>query len=245
MGSKHSGKTTPFGLQSSRRKRHTYIDVKNRICRAGPILGGKFVTHDYMHGQNGWIDAFFLGRKAPLVYNLSLQTTRSAYKEAVWSHCWDLSYELAPERDPSVLDRTHLDPKTGRYVTLPIEPVPYPELDGLTRLNWVEAQCQIVANSGVVQVFEGWTLHADYAYGIGLHATIDVPFLTIEAVNQFVDRFLARPQEHRDPAPRSYLYAEIQDWGLESNAVIDPWDWAAAMAQSTEPADSDQISIEP
>ncbi len=77
-----------------------------------------------------------------------------------------------------------------------------------------------------------------------MNATINVPFLTVEVVNQFVDRFLAQPQDYRDQTPLTFRHAEIRDWGLESNAVIDPWDWAAAMTQATEPADSDQISIE-
>ena len=41
--------------------------LKNRIKRAAPVLGGKFTTHTYIHGENGWLDAHFLGTK-PLCF---------------------------------------------------------------------------------------------------------------------------------------------------------------------------------
>lgn len=233
---------TPFELQSRRRQKAAYIDVKNRIRYAAPVLGGKFVTHDYMHGKNGWLDAFFLGRKAPVFYNVTIETTVCAYKEAVWHRSWELSHELALDREPPFLGRTVRDPKTGLYQLPPREPLRYPEFNGMTRFDWVESQQRVIADSGEIQVFEEWTLHPDYACGIGLHATIDVSFLTIEAVNGFVDRFLTLESDYRDPVPRSYRHDEIAHWGLESNALIEPWDWAAAEEQARLDTTSDSAS---
>lgn len=232
MRSRSTQNRTPFELQPRRQQKAAYIDVKNRIRRAASILGGKFVTHDYLHGKNGWLDACFLGRKAPVFYNLTIETTTYAYKEAVWHRSWDLSHELAPDREPQFFERAVRDPETGLYEVLPREPLRYPELDGMTRFEWVEVQQKAIADSGEIQVFEEWTLHRDYACGIGLHATIDVPYLTIETVNRLVDRFLALESDYRDLVPRSYRYDEIPHWGLETNAVIEPWDWAAAEAQA-------------
>ena len=223
---------TPFELQPRRRQKAAYIEVKNRIRRAASVLGGKFVTHDYMNGKNGWLDAFFLGRKAPVFYNLTIDTTACAYKEAVWYRSWELSHELAPDREPPFLGRAVRDPKTGLYQVPPREPLRYPELDGMARFEWVESQQRVIADSGEIQVFEEWTLHRDYAYGIGLHATIDAPFLTIAVVNCFVDRFLAMESDYRNLMPRSYQYEQIEYWGLETNAVAQPWDSAAAAGQS-------------
>ena len=224
-------KNKPFGQMPRRLQRGVYIHVSNRIRRAAPILGGKFTTRDYLHGQNGWIDACFLGLKAPVFYNLTLETTRYAYKEAVREQAWERSYTLAAEREPSILDRAVKDPKTGNYVTAPREPCHYPELDNLTRIDWVQMQLATIADARTIQVFEAWSLHRDYAYGIGLHATIDVPFLTIDAVNVFIDCFMKLVADFRDPVPRSYGHEEIAHWGLESNALIDPREWAAATKQ--------------
>jgi len=222
-------KMKPFGQMSRHRQRDAYIRVSNQIRRAAPILSGQFITHDYLHGQNSWIDACFLGRKAPVFYNLTLETTRYAYKEAVWDQAWEQSYVLAPERELSLLDCAVKGPKTGHYVTPAREPRRYPELDDLTRIEWVQRQLPTIADAKTIQVFEEWSLHRDYAYGIGLHATIDAPFLTIDTVNAFIDQFMKLEADCRDPMPRSYRHDEIPHWGLESNALIDPWEWAAAI----------------
>ena len=225
-------KPTPFNQQSRRRQKAAYIGVKTQIRRAAPILGGLFYTHDYLHGQNGWMDVCFLGHKAPVFYNAVLETTRAAYKEAVWDIAWERSYALAPDAESGLRDVAVKDPKTGNYVVPAREPVCYPALDGLSRIEWVQRQLPAIADEETVQVFEHWTLHHDYSYGIGLHATLDVPFLTISAINTFVERFLASESAYRSSLPHIYAHADIEDWGLESNALVEPWEWAAAEADT-------------
>ena len=202
--------------------------IRSRIQRAAPVLGGKFTTHTYMHGDNSWLDAHFLGTKPPIFYSLMLQTTLCEYKELVRSRAWELSDELAPEWDLPLFDRAVKDPTTGHYTSRRREPVRYPELENMTRLHWCRAQHQKIADSGDIQVFEKWTLHHDYHHGIGLHATINVPVLSIEAVNAFIDRFLMTEANFLDPTPHSYRYDQVLHWELDANALIDPWEWEAA-----------------
>lgn len=216
---------TPFHKQSRHQQRDAYIELKNNIRRASVILGGYFHTHDYLHGQNGWADVYFLGSKAPVFYNAALQTTRTAYKESVWDFAWDRSYELAPDVEPSLLELMEKDLKTGNYVVPEREPVRYPALSGLTRMDWVQAQLPLIANEGTIQVFEEWTLHRDYSYGIGLHVTLDVPFLAIAAINGFIERFLVNESGYRSTQPCSYTHTDVEHWGVESNALLEPWEW--------------------
>jgi len=100
----------------------------------------------------------------------------------------------------------------------------------LSRIEWVERQIPRIANDGTITVYEGWTLHHDYRFGIGLHATLDVPCLTIEAVNAFVQRFLAFEVEYANPNPISYRYDEIENWHIESNAIADPDQWSKSLS---------------
>ena len=182
-----------------------------------------------MHGDNCWLDAHFVGTKSPVFYSLALQTTIFEYKELVGNRAWELSYELAPERELLLFDSSKKDPKTGNVVSSFREPHRYPELENMTRLQWSEAQHQKNADSGDIHVFENWTLHHDYHDGIGLHATIDVPVLTIEAVNAFIDRFLMAEANFLDPTPHTYRYEDVLYWGLDCNALIEPWEWDAAL----------------
>jgi hypothetical protein len=222
-------KRKPFQDLSRRNRKRAYMRIRGRIQKAVPVLGGKFTTHSYMHGDNGWIDAHFLGAKPPIFYSLMLQTTLCEYKELVTSRAWELSDELAPEWDLPLFDGGVEEPKTGNYVSRRREPVRYPELENMTRMDWCESQHQKIADSGDVHVFEKWTLQHDYHDGVGLHATIHVPVLTIDAVNAFIDRFLTTEANFLDPTPHTYRYELVPDWGLDANALIEPWEWDAAL----------------
>jgi hypothetical protein len=215
---------TPFVDLSRHRQKDQFIRARNRIRRAAPVLGGRFYTHDYLHGENGWANAIFLSPRPPLFYNALLRTTRYAYREEVENLASDASYELAPDREPDFFSRGRRDPKT-KYWVYDYEPLRYPELDGLTRQDWITRELPRFADARTVHVFESWTLHRDYEFGLGLEAVIDVPFLTIEALHGFIDRFLAAETDFRSDTPLSYGYEEAGPWGLESNALIDPWDW--------------------
>lgn len=217
----------PFSQRSRTAQKHAYWDALRKIRQSAPFLGGRFYTHNYMHGENGWIDGYFLGAIKPVFYNFAFQTVQYKYKDLVEESAWDLSYEVTPvERDPSIFERTVKDPVSGLYVTSPNEPYRYPELDGLTRYEWAQAQNLKIADSGEIKVFEHWTLHRDYHSGIGLHATIDVPVLTIEAVNVFIARFLKTESAFQSQVPRSFRHDQISRWGIEANFVCDPWNWA-------------------
>lgn len=220
--------TASFSDRPRRAKKVAYISVKNDIRRAAPILGGKFTTHNYIHGDNGWLDLYFLGPKAPVFYNVSLSTTKYAYVQAVQKEAMDRSYALVAETEPSWLDRSYKDPKSGHWITPAYEHSVHPEFGGMTRYEWERSQCAEIADSGTIQICQAWSIHHDYGFGIGLHATVDVPSLTIENVNAFIDQFMKAPMAYRDPNACSYRFDEIRNWGVESNAVAYPWEWPAS-----------------
>lgn len=62
-------------------------------------------------------------------------------------------------------------------------------------------------------------------YGIGLHATIDVPYLSIDAVNDFIRRFMESEAMFHSGVPLTYSHDEIERWGIESNAILEPDKW--------------------
>lgn len=225
MPERHSPRI-PFARRARQAQKRAYWQVLGQIRRAAPMLGGRFYTHNYLHGENGWIDGYFLGRKKPVFYNFALQTVSYAYKELVFDRAWDLSYEVAPvDLDPSIFDRTVKDPVSGLYETPAHEPCPYPEFNGLTRYDWMQAQYPLIADSLEIRVSEHWTVHHDYHSGIGLHATIDVPYLTIDAVNAFIERFLQSEANFTGQTPRSFRFDQIAHWGMEANSVCHPWEW--------------------
>lgn len=216
----------PFAARTRTVQKRACQNVLNNVGRSTTVLGGKFYGHHYLHGKNGWIDGCFLRRHKPMFYRSCLQTTRYAYKEKVLDIAWDRSYGVSPvEADLSIFDRTVKDPISGLHVTPLRQPHRYPELDGMTRLDWTQAQVPGMANNQEAQVFEHWTFHHDYRSGVGLHATIDDSYWSTQAVNVFIDRFLHSESAMMFTAPLSCLYDQIEHWGIEPSSIAHPWDW--------------------
>lgn len=201
-------------------KKRSYIDIKNRIRTTAPMFGGRFTTHQLIHGENGWLDLYFLGAKSPVFYNVTLETTRCAYRAKVRRHAMALSYRLVPERAPDCIDLAQFNPVSGLYESPPAVHMQYSQFGGLTRYDWEDAQLERLANEGTIQVRENWTLHPDYAFGIGLHATIDAPYLTMANIEAFIDRFLKHPAPYRSGQPLTYSYSDIPFWGIEVNSIL-------------------------
>lgn len=225
-------KHKPFGERPRRRRKQIYIRIKNDIRRAAPVLGGLFYTHDYLHGENGWVDCYFLGNGPLVVYNCALQTAKYAYKEAVSDAAWDAADKLVP-RNYDLLSRSKKDPQTGLWVLEPEPETTHAEYGGLTRFQWLKEEERRIADAGCIQVFEEVTLHRDYACGIGLHATLNVEYLTADTINAFIRAFLAAGEKpYRNAAPLTFKHAEIAHWGLESNAIVEPWEYPKADGES-------------
>ncbi|MCW5620261.1 MAG: hypothetical protein KIS79_04045 [Burkholderiales bacterium] len=79
--SKYTRNRAPFGEQSRRRRNREYIGVKNRIRHTAPILGGRFTTHDYLHGENGWMDAPFLTIDAINIFITRFLRTEAGFRD--------------------------------------------------------------------------------------------------------------------------------------------------------------------
>jgi len=218
-------RSKPFSELTRREQKEAFIEVRNLIRRAEPVLGGRFYTHQYLDGSNGWLDLFFLGHQAPTFYNVTLETTRSAYRSAVTAAALHRSYCLASEREPSIFDTAVKDPRSGNYVSPSREPLVYSELEDLTRMAWINHEERLIADSGTIQVFEHWDLHTDYSYGIGLHITLDVETLTKEIINSFIERFLVTGAAYKNSNPQTFRYSDIANWAPDSNAVCEPWDY--------------------
>ena len=220
---RHLTRRIPFGAQSRGRRKAAFISVKNDIRRHVGIFGGLFSTHDYLHGKNWWIDCMFLGRKPPVFYNCVLDTTRNTYKEQVRELAYERSYVLAPDDGPGLLEQAVRDPVSGMWTSTLTEAERLDALGGLSRHEWVEQQIPHIADSAVIKIHEGWTLHRDYRFGIGLHAILDAPYLTIDVVNAFVERFLATEAGYANPKPlsqKSHMHGAVRKATLQSCVLI-------------------------
>jgi hypothetical protein len=207
--------------RSARAKARLYIRMKNRLRRAAPVLGGLFHTRDYMPLGIRWMSFGFLGKRSRVVYICSLRTAAYAYKDAVESAAYDEAEALAPREPwPTRLTDANIDEFFSR-------PTPtYPQLDGLTHLEWARREERRIADSGKISVREYVNIKRDSRWGISVDAVIDVPVLTIEVVNDFIRRFLETEAPSRGAKDLTFTYDQAAGGSLlESNAIIEPWDW--------------------
>lgn len=85
--------------------------------------------------------------------------------------------------------------------------------DGLTRRQWIEREQARIADARTINVYPRAELRSDYAFGIGLHATIDVPFLTVGVIKAFIKDFLAigeRPWRDEESISFSQLTYQLK-----------------------------------
>jgi len=214
MINKRHKKKTFTQLTSRRRKTIRYF-LKRDINEAASVLGGLFYTNDYLDGKNGLVDLYFLGNNNKTFYNVTLQTTRCEYKDKAHKVARNNANKLIPIDYTDVWDR--LD---GKKPSSGIDPYgPHEAFGGLRRLDWIDAETRVIANSGTIQVFEEATLHYNYRCGIGLHATIDVPYLTVDTINSFIRRFLAGgEQAYRIDNAISYTADEL-NWDYDDSCA--------------------------
>lgn len=212
---KKKNKKKTFVELSNRRRRTLRFRVKRSIEKVAPVLGGLFYTYDYMHGKNSYVDCEFLGKDNKTFYNCTIQTTRDAYRYEVYGTAKRTSFNIVPA------DYDHIFNDKNDNVERPDPDGPNDYFGGLSRYEWISEQCRLIADERTVQVFEEVTLHYDYRCGIGLVATLDVPYITVDVLNNFIRCFLETEKPYRKETALSYSYDEV-DWESDHVACVDP-----------------------
>src|SRR6185437_7378829 len=196
-------KPKAFLARSAAARKKIYIRMKNRLRRSAPVLGGLFHTRDYMPLGIRWMSFGFIGKRSRVVYICSLRTAAYAYKGAVEDAALDEAEALAP-REPWP---TRLTPATIEELFARREPT-FPQLDGLTRLEWSRREERRIAESGKISVREYVKVDRKGRHGISVDAVIDVPLLTIEVVNDFIRKFLETEEPSVGTKELTFSYDE-------------------------------------
>ena len=228
----------PFGLRSRAQRKYAYINLKNQIRLVTPALGGKFMTDDLLDGANTIVCAAFLGQKPSDYYRVAMQTTSVPYEDAI--------DELIRTCRPSSLDQPSEMPHV-RYCDdvariardllkdLDLGGPSGIEIDFDDDGSWPaapeipdEARArQILADAGIVFVQEEWALRPYYEWGTGLGATLNVPALTVEHINSFIDRFFACGCTNFQSEANISLKFEELSWHFNDGPWMTAKDWVA------------------
>lgn len=197
---------------ASSKKIINYQAAKDLIDRNPAEPGGSFYSETCFHENNHYATAIFLSRKNFDAYNLFIQTARFSYISSVWER----AMHLACGHDPNMETPSSFagyDPKTGWLVMEPPSlPVPA-HLSDKDALRYELAIIRQVADSGVVSVKQGWDVYRERIQGSrGVHAIVDVHAITTGVISEFIGRFLTTESSWSDPEPKSFRFADIENW---------------------------------
>lgn len=203
-------------------RKRAYMRLRRNIRQATPQLGGLWYTNDYVHGHNSWVDVYFVDSATRTIYNATLETLASRAGELAQARAYDEAAEREPPPDLFSCFVRVAGTRSSQLV-FPPDP-PRAAFDGLTRSDWVKQRAAALLDAGQIAVCPETTLHRNYNYGIGVHATLHVPGLSVAIISDWVREFLANPVAWRGE-PVLLRAADLPPPGYASNALCEPADW--------------------
>lgn len=214
-----------IGLSLSRRRRD-WIGMSNRLRDESEFLGGLFSTHDVIGEHTAWIDFYFLSRKHKGVfYNGVLDTAKYRYSEMADSQAWDEAELLL--KSPPLFEGAYKDAKGNTVI--PPRSEPTEPFGGLSRFDWVRRRAGEIADARTLSVREAVEIDPSYRFGLGLHACLDIPAITIESVEDFIRDFWARGEMPWSGSRDLSWPASDIAFGMSSNAIASPAEWAESL----------------
>lgn len=193
--------------------------VKHRIA-AGKYRN--FHSHDILTDGVSWCDVDFLGRDKFTFWNATLETTAYSRHAKIDSAAFNQAYDALTPEEHALRPKWTFKPVAGKpgfsEIVFGKEPA-FEKFEGRT------FQEQVRHLEGVLDfpVFESIEVDRSYRFGIGLHATIDAPLLTVEIIESFVDMFVEQDRENiyehgaswTSDRPAKYADAKV----YESNSI--------------------------
>jgi hypothetical protein len=189
---------------SKKIRKDKVFQLKNKIKNCKENCSSKFYTHlmlaepDRNPEFNQWFDIYFPSKKRKdIIWNACITTTRQ--------ELWDTVSNMAFEEESNILtleerinsikmvSKPASYDKKGKILTYSVEFITptFEKLGGLTSIEYRENLEREIISTKPPKVYEYFKIQKNYAYGIGLHMVIDVPYLTKENMEEAVEKFFS------------------------------------------------------
>lgn len=206
--------------KSRKRKKLDYINVKNRIREQASILGGKFTTHHDVTNGVHWVDFYFLSVRESLVfYNATLVTVKYSLAERSYDKAFHESLDIRDYDHIRFVPSSKKDYKSVK--SSGSERLPHVEFSNLTRTEWIKARQRELLESGCMIEQDTTAMEFDYGFGIGLNGVINADLITVDVLNDYIDKFRAKGESPFKGEPVPYTVEEILDTpSLSANVIV-------------------------
>lgn len=173
----------PEFAKLSRNKRADIVFKLKKEIEAGPYRN--FKTYDYFGDGLSWADAYFVGRDKFTLWNAIFVTVIQQIDDERSSTAFDRVYALLTEEERAENFRMNFGPRQadGCRELLFGEPMKFDKFEGRTFREEVERIEQMTEPTGRERV----KFLPKYRYGYGVEICLDVPKLTPQIIEDFID----------------------------------------------------------
>lgn len=172
----------PFITLPLHRRRDMCVALGNKIRQGAHKFGGSFHAPEVPEGT--WADFFFLGQAKGVIWNASAITQRAAIERAADELAMSLAMAKLPEDVCDGVYWDHIGGMLGHKKELA-----RPEFGGKTLGEILkETKADIMANNPP-QAREIFGVEIEYCGGIGLEMILDVPEMSVAAVESGIKKF--------------------------------------------------------
>jgi hypothetical protein len=172
-----------FYKSSRKKEKLEFIRIKNKF----KLLG--FYTLDEISNTTQWADIYFLSKKCKNIYNATIHTTKCIWLDTISEHAWN-DLNLITNGVP-LFRFIDLESSTKSLIrTSTVYDPPLFCIDGLTASQFLEKRKLELINEKNIFINEYSEILSGYKFGIGLNLIIHAPFISIENIQQTIQKFL-------------------------------------------------------
>lgn len=212
----------PFHERPLNWRKKCWIRTKNRIRSNKYGHRGLFYTwhelqaRDPSEGRATWCDFYFLSSvQKNVFYNATISIAQNKLWDEAHTIAFNKAYDQLTEEERENEFRLEFEvyeksPLFGQkmYQLKEKAPVRYDVFEGRTFSDEVLIREQEVLSSKEIQVYEEFSLDHSYAYGVGLEMVVDSHEVTVDVIEQAINKFLSngeKPFRGFSPVPEERL----------------------------------------
>lgn len=192
-------KTVPYSRLSRRKRRDSFVRLRQKIRNQTPAYGGQFTSHHVLNEPgrpplyNQWSDIYFLGNDGLTIWNAEIVTTGRRFwdivEEMAHNRAWSM---LSPEEQAAEVDMK-FEPiwHNGQrmYRLIPRPKLTYEQYGGLTYGEYQDKLVEEIIRAEPPEVFESFETDRSYRYGIGLTMVIKAEEVNQATIEDAIRRF--------------------------------------------------------
>lgn len=204
MSRRHHKRHLPFVALSRRKRANAVIRLKGQIRRDASEYGGRFTSHQVLNEPgrpdlySQWASVCFAGTDRCTLWNVDIITARQAFWDKVHNEAFLRAWGALSKDEQAQEGQMEFEPAdtspTGKvlsYRMIKQEKVCYPQFDGRTFHQQVDQLEAVIIRDEPPPIHESFTCDRGYAYGIGLHAVLDVDVINLSSIDMAIERFFA------------------------------------------------------